>query len=392
MASIYSDITQGLVGQPMFQILSQAKLLETQGRSIIHLEIGDPDFPSPVGVIESAKRSLDAGHTKYVQSSGLPELKDACSKITYKSRGFQPSHDQLLITSGANIQIYLAVLALVNPGDEVIIPDPGFVSYESIIKACRGVPVKVACVEEEKFRLSASAIAKAISTKTKLIIVNSPNNPTGAVLSEETFRDIFTLCQKYNIHLLSDEVYGRMIYDDAENSFFSPSFFDKCLERTLIVHSLSKTYAMTGWRIGAVTGPQEIISKMSILYETITSCTPPFIQRAAISALKLENDYTYKMLNEYQKRRDLILDEINRIDSVNCIKPDGAFYAFMSVKMLNPDSVSFCNELLNYAGVAACPGVYFGQQGEGYVRLCFANSLENIEEGMNRLSSFVKGY
>ena len=294
------------------------------------------------------------------------------------------------MTSGANIQIYLSVACLVNPGDEVIIPDPCFVSYESIIKACRGVPIKVPCYEKDQFRLEPSRIESAISSKTKLIIINSPNNPTGSVLPNKSIKAIFDIAKSNNLYLLSDEVYGRMIYDDCSVDFCSPSFFDHCLERTILVHSLSKTYSMTGLRIGAVTGPLMLIEKMALLYETITSCTPAFIQRAAVAAINSSNDYTYGMLAEYQKRRNLILDKISAIEGLSCIRPEGTFYAFVNIKSFSNDSASFSLRLLEEQGVATCPGIYFGNCGEGYVRLCFANSLDKISIAMGRIADFCR--
>ncbi|OUU26446.1 MAG: hypothetical protein CBB97_08070, partial [Candidatus Endolissoclinum sp. TMED37] len=330
-----SDITEALTGQPMFQILERAKKLEATGRKIIHLEIGDPDFPSPKEASEAAKAAIDRGFTKYVQSSGIPELKDACAHITLQSRKFLPKHNQILVTSGANIQIYLTVLALINPGDEVIIPDPAFVSYEAIVKSARGIPIKVPLLERNRFQLDPDDVKLKISSRTKLIIINSPNNPTGSVIASEKIKELFKLAQEYDIYLLSDEVYGRMIYSDSQSGFYSPSFIDACQERTIIAHSLSKTYSMTGWRIGAVTGPSKIIYAMSLLYETITSCTPPFIQSAAIAAIKSSNNYTSHMLSTYETRRNLFCDLLLEIPGIHCVKPEGAFYAFVNIKSLN---------------------------------------------------------
>jgi aminotransferase len=319
----------------------------------------------------------------------MPELKDACAQITLESRKFLPKHDQILVTSGANIQIYLAVLALVDPGDEVIIPDPAFVSYEAIIRSVRGIPIKVPLYESNLFQLDPDDVKQKISPRTKLIIINSPNNPTGSVLSSEKIKSLYKLSEANNIYLLSDEVYGRMIYSDSTSGFFSPSLIDSCQERTIVVHSLSKTYSMTGWRIGAVTGPSKIIRPMSLLYETITSCTPPFVQKAAIAAIKSSNTYTSKMLSTYERRRNLFCDLLLDIPGIHCVKPEGAFYAFVNIKSLKISSVEFGLELLDDFGVASCPGKYFGDYGEGYVRFCFANSSKNIELAMKSLKQYV---
>ncbi len=385
-----ADFTENLKGQKMFQILAEAKKLESQGKNIIHLEIGDPNFNTPPNVIDAAKAALDNGHTHYVQSSGLPELKESCRELTWLSRGFKPKDSQILVTSGANIQIYLAILALINSGEEVIIPNPSFVSYSSIIKACRGIPIEIDLSEEDSFKINPEKLRKLISNKTKAIIINSPHNPTGSVLTEIQVKEIYAIAEEFDLILISDEVYGRMIFSDSTSGFHSPSTFDNCLKRVILVHSLSKTYAMTGWRIGAVTGPENIISKMGLLYETITSCTAPFVQYAAIEAMNNSNKETYKMVAKYQTRRDLIVEGLNKINGISCIKPEGAFYAFVNIKRLGISSEQFSLRLLNEGHVASCPGIYFGKNGEGFVRFCFANTLENIEIALSRINTFIK--
>lgn len=381
----FADFTDDLKGQKMFQILSKAKELEKSGKNVIHLEIGDPDFNSPEIAKESLKRCIDENITHYVQSSGLPVLKDSCVRATFKSRGFSPSHDQLLVTSGANIQIYLAIACLVNPGDEIIIPDPSFVSYSSIIHSCRAIAKYVPLLESDFFKLDPSSIEKKISKRTKAIIINSPHNPTGSVLEEQAIRSIYEICEKYGIFLISDEVYGRMIFDDFEKSFFSPSQIDKCKERTILIHSFSKTFAMTGWRIGAVTGPKILIKKMQLLFETITSCVPPFIQIAAAEVLDAGPQITHKMIKEYQLRRDILIDGLNSIKGITCNKSEGTFYAFANIKSISNESEIFSNDLLRQQLIATCPGSYFGKNGEGFVRFCFANSKKNIYEAVDRM-------
>ena len=381
----FADFTDDLKGQKMFQILSKAKELEKSGKNVIHLEIGDPDFNSPEIAKESLKRCIDENITHYVQSSGLPVLKDSCVRATFKSRGFSPSHDQLLVTSGANIQIYLAIACLVNPGDEIIIPDPSFVSYSSIIHSCRAIAKYVPLLESDFFKLDPSSIEKKISKRTKAIIINSPHNPTGSVLEEQAIRSIYEICEKYGIFLISDEVYGRMIFDDFKKSFFSPSQIDKCKERTILIHSFSKTFAMTGWRIGAVTGPKILIKKMQLLFETITSCVPPFIQIAAAEVLDAGPQITHKMIKEYQLRRDILIDGLNSIKGITCNKSEGTFYAFANIKSISNESEIFSNDLLRQQLIATCPGSYFGKNGEGFVRFCFANSKKNIYEAVDRM-------
>jgi len=293
--------------------------------------------------------------------------------------------NQLLVTPGANIQIYLACACIIDPGDEVIVQDPCFVSYESIIKSLRGKAIRVPLSENNNFEIEPSELLKRISPRTKAVIINSPHNPTGSVLSEATIKQIYSICEKYDIFVLSDEVYGRMIYEDSPNKFFSPSQIDHCNERTVIIHSLSKTYSMTGWRIGAVTGPSKLISKMAVLFETINSCVPPFIQHAAAELLKNEPNASRLMMREYQKRRNIFMNRITLLDGMLCNRPFGAFYGFVNIKSSGKDSISYANHLLEEFGIATCPGIYFGPSGEGYVRFCFANSIANINSAFDRL-------
>lgn len=370
----------------MFQIMERAEQLEKEGKEILHFEIGDPDFESPQLAKLALKEAIDKNLTKYAPSSGIIEYKEACQTMTRRSRGFTPSLDQLLVTPGANIQIYLACACLLDPGDEVIVQDPCFVSYESIISSLRGRVLQVPLDEANNFIIDPSAIARLVTPRTKAIIINSPHNPTGSVISEEIFREIFSICERHNLYLLSDEVYGRMIYPDSPIAFFSPSEIDSCIERTVIFHSLSKTYAMTGWRIGAVTGPPALIRKMSLLYETINSCVPPFIQFAATRLLNEDHRASSRMIAHYTQRRDIFMCGLSNVDTWSCVKPMGAFYAFVNIKKTGMSSVEYADHLLTQYGIAACPGQYFGKSGEGYLRFSFASSEANIRKLFNILA------
>ncbi len=383
-----SKLADQLTGQKMFQIMDKARILEAAGHEIIHLEIGDPDFASPPEAIKACKSSLDNGLTHYVSSYGLEELRNAGSEANFKSRGFRPQIDQIVVTAGANIQIYYVVACTVNPGDEVIISDPSFVTYEEIIKLVGGVPVKIPLREENNFRLDPSDLERAITKNTRLIITNSPHNPTGAVIQKNTYREIYDICEKYDIYLLSDEVYGRMVYQNSDVSFFSPSEFDQCKERVIIVHSLSKSFSMTGWRIGAVTAPIILARKIALLLETTSSCVPPFIQKAAVAAISGSKDYVDKMMIHYKSRRDLLVKELNKVDGISCQLPDGAFYAFANIKKTGLTSIEFSNVLLEKFGIATCPGIYFGNAGEGFVRFCFAQPEEKIKIACMRMLNF----
>ena len=308
-----SSASELLEGQKMFQILAKSKELEEQGKNIIHFEIGDPDFNTPKNVIDAAIKSLQAGNTHYTKSSGLDSLKEASIERSKNSRGFSPSKKQILVTAGANIQIFYSLACIANPGDEIVTIDPCFVSYKSIIKFLGLIPRFVSLHEENDFRINPTDLRKAITNKTRAILINSPHNPTGAVLTESDSRAIYDIAEEYDLYLISDEVYGRMVFNDVnqKNTFFSPSSIDHCKERSIIIHSLSKSYAMTGWRIGAVTGPENVIEKMTLLLETTSSCVSPFIQEAAEEALKCDQSEINLMMQKFRERRDLMVKLIN---------------------------------------------------------------------------------
>jgi aspartate aminotransferase len=385
-----SKATDNLAGQQMFQILTRAKELESQGRSVIHLEIGDPDFDPPPNVVEKCVQELRNGNTHYVSASGSDDFKEAAAERTLLSRGFRPSKDQILVTQGANIQIYYSLATIANPGEEIITVDPCFVSYKSIIDFLGLKGVYIPLKETNRFKLDPKDLEDAITHKTRAILINSPHNPTGSVLEENEIREIYRLAEKHDLFLLSDEVYGRMVYAEDNVKFFSPSSIDKCEERTVVIHSLSKSYAMTGWRIGAVTGPVKLVRKMTLVLETLNSCVPPFIQSAATEAIMSDQGYIRDMIKEFQDRRDLMCSSIDAMKRVSCVKPQGAFYVFVNIFETGMDDIVFSQNLLEQYGVATCPGSYFGKHGVGYVRLCFANSKENITEAMKRLERFTK--
>jgi aspartate aminotransferase len=384
-----SAVANGLIGQKMFQIMDQARKLETDGLKIIHLEIGDPDFPSPAVAIDACKEALDTGYTHYVSSYGDVNLRRAGAIMTERSRGFLPDINQIVVTAGANVQIYYVVACTVDPGDEVIILDPSFVTYEPIIRIVGGVAVKVPLRERNAFEPDISEVEMSITSKTRLMIINSPHNPTGAVYSKKTMEGLYKLAVKYDLFLLSDEVYGRLVFPDSKNKFFSPSVFDQCRERVIVCHSLSKSYSMTGWRIGALTAPVFLARKIALLLETTSSCVSPFIQRGA-EAVLIAGNSSESMLEKYRVRRDLIVDALNSMPGVSCCLPHGTFYAFANIVKTGYTSEGFCDLLLNKFGIASCPGNYFGQTGEGYARFCFSRSTKDIQLAAERLKGFKK--
>ena len=384
-----SDAAARIKGQEMFQILASARDLEMKGKNILHFELGDPDFQTPDNIVKAAFKSLHEGDTHYTPSSGLHDLKLMAQKVTIKSRGFSPDIDQLVVTTGANVQIYYAIACTVNPGDEVIVPDPGFVSYYSILNFLNVKAVPVPLREELGFTMKVEDIENAITPRTKMIIINSPSNPTGGVVNKKLWRQIYNIALKHNLYILSDEIYARMVYPDSEK-FFSPSKFDQCKTNTIIVNGFSKAYAMTGWRLGVLTAPSHVAERIALLQETQLSCVPGFIQKAGIEALSdRSTQYVKGMLEEYRRRRDIMVDGLNTISGIHCYKPGGAFYAFPNIVETGYNSRKMASEMLVNTGIACAPGPIFGPQGEGYLRFCYVNSIENIETMLEKLSKFL---
>ena len=372
----------------MFKLLDKIKKLESDGKDIIHFEIGDPDFDTPKNISDATIDALKNGNTHYVSSFGLVEFRQKICEYIEKSRGFKPTLEQVLVTPGANIVIFYAINCLVDPGEEIIFPDPGFPTYSAAIKMCNASPVRIPLLESNEFRMNPDDIEKSITKKTKMIIINSPQNPTGSVMTKDEIKATYEIAEKHDLFLYSDEIYSKLIYDN--NKYSSPSIFDKCKDRTILADGFSKAYAMTGWRLGSVVGPSDIIEKMQLLLETTSSCVPPFIQKAGIEAIDGDQTFHKYMHSEYRKRRDLIVRELNSIEGINCIMPSGAFYVFINIKKTNMTSEQFCDYILEDANVAILPGTSFGRFGEGYVRMCYAVKQELIVDAVERIRNSVK--
>ena len=379
-----SNMAYLIEGQPMFKILDLAQKLEREGKEILHFELGEPDFDTPSNIVNAACDALKSGDTHYTSSMGLYDFRVVAQKATLQSRGFLPTLEQVLVAPGANSIIYFAIKCLVNPSEEVIVPDPGFPTYFSAIKACGAKAVTVKLSEENQFRLNPSDLTNAITDKTRLIILNTPSNPTGSVMLPDEIREVAEIAKRHDIYLLSDEIYGRLIFNN-EKSFLSPSYIDHCKERTIILNGFSKAFAMTGWRLGVAIGPEEVIEKMGLLVSTIVSCVPPFVQRAGIEAINGNQDALIKMKNKYNKRRKILVDGLNSIDGISCIEPDGAIYAFPNISGTGMTSDEFAKFALEKAGVALLPGNNFGEAGEGFVRICYVNTAENIIKAINKI-------
>ncbi|MGA2418239.1 MAG: pyridoxal phosphate-dependent aminotransferase [Candidatus Staskawiczbacteria bacterium] len=385
-----SKIANQIEGRSSFVLLDRVKKLERAGENIIHFEIGDPDFNTPSHIIEAACSSMKNGETHYASYMGLYVLREAVAETTLHSRGFKPAIEQILVTPGANIIIYLVIKCLVNPGEEVIIPDPGFPTYSSAAKLCGAVCVRVPLLEKNGFRMNPDDVKKAVTEKTRLIIINSPNNPTGSVMTPKELDEIYKLAEDNGIYLLSDEVYSRMMY--GQTKFYSPSSNDKCMHTTILTNGFSKAFAMTGWRLGVAIGPKEIIEKMGLLIQNLCSCVPPFVQRGGIAAIKGDQTEIKKIMETYKERRDLLFEELNKIPGISCLKPEGAFYIFCNITKTGMTSEEFAEFMLEKAKVSLLPGTSFGQYGQGYVRLAYANSIENIKEGLKRMRNALNNY
>jgi aspartate/methionine/tyrosine aminotransferase len=382
-----SKLGEAMQGQPMFKILERAQELERQGRKIYHFELGEPDFDTPANIVNSAVKALTDGKTHYAPSSGLYDLRVAAAQTTEKSRGFLPSLDQILVTPGANSIIYLAIKCLVDPGDEVIVPDPGFPTYLSAIAACDATAVAVQLKPENQFAITPEDIEKVITPNTRLLILNSPSNPTGGVVSKQNLLKIALLCEKYGIFLLSDEIYGRLVFSGAD--FYSPGSYDKCLERTIIINGFSKAFAMTGWRLGIAIGPKKVIEKMGLLVSTIVSCVPEFIQWAGVEAINGDQRQPKFFKEQFEKRARYLVEGLNRLSGVTCEMPKGAIYAFANITGTGMTSAEFADFCLENASVAVTPGHFFGLHGEGFVRLSVVNSLPVIEEALTALKKVL---
>lgn len=368
-----------------FQVLARANELARQGKSIVHFEIGEPDFDTPVNITDSAVEALRGGNTKYVDGQGLLELRKVAAEHVARTRGIEVSPTEVVIGPGASPVIFFVILALIESGDEVIYPNPGFFTYEPVTILAGGTPVPIHLWEEKEFSIDVDEIKSKISPRTKLLILNSPNNPTGGVISADVLKELADLLSDRDIWVLSDEVYSEMVYD---GDFYSISSFSGATDRTIIVDGFSKTYAMTGWRLGYGVMDVELSYKVAALMIQCNSCVPPFVQMAGIEALKGPQDKVKERLEIFRSRRDLIVEGLNQIPGLNCLLPKGAFYVFPSHKGIKMPSKELALKLLNEAGVACLPGTAFGEFGEGYLRFTYSNSEDNIREALKRIEEF----
>jgi len=365
-----------------FEVLAKARALEKQGKAIIHLEIGEPDFPTPPHVVEAGQRALGEGWTKYGPTPGLPELRESIASYISRTRGISVGAENVCVVPGGKPIMFFSMIALLEPGDEVIYPNPGFPIYESLVDFLGATRVPMPLVEERGFSFDLDQFEKSLSPRTKLVVLNSPGNPTGGVIPKQDLKRIADLLRDRDLLVLSDEIYSRIWYDEQPESITQ---FDGLLDKTVILDGFSKTYSMTGWRLGYGVMPLWLAAAVERLMVNSNSCTASFTQRAGVAALEGPQGCVDAMVAEFRKRRDVIVKGLNAIPGFSCTTPAGAFYAFPNVKGTGFDSRSLADLLMNEAGVSCLSGTAFGDYGDGYLRLSYANSLENIEKALGRI-------
>jgi aspartate aminotransferase len=371
-----------------FAVLARARELERAGRDVVHLEIGEPDFPTPAHAAEAAFAAIRAGETGYCPAPGIAELREAAAEDLSRTRGVPVAPARVLVANGAKPFLFFGVLATCEPGDEVIYPDPGFPIYESAIRFAGATPVPLVLRETDDFAFSIDELAACVTERTKLVILNSPQNPTGGVLAREALAAAADVLRDSPAWVLSDEVYGRLLHEGA---FASIATEPGMLERTIVLDSFSKTYAMTGWRCGYAAVPEPLVEPLTRFLVNATSCVPPFVQRAGVAALTGPQDGVERMRAEFRARRDLVVAGLAAMPGVTCRVPHGAFYAFPNVTGVPLPTEVLADRLLDEAGVALLSGTAFGAAGEGHLRLSYATSRERLAEGLARMRAFLEG-
>jgi aspartate aminotransferase len=367
-----------------FVVLAKANELQRQGRDIVHFEIGDTDFDTPSNIIEEAYVQLKAGQTHYCPSAGVFELREACCDFFRRMGRGEYTPDEIVVGAGGKPFLYYTIMALVGPGDDVIYPDPGFPVYESVTCYAGANPVPLPILEEKNFRFTANDLRERVTDRTRLLILNYPHNPTGGTLDRDELEAIAEIAIENDIVVLSDEVYAHMLFDGEHISIGT---LPGMRERTIMLETFSKTYAMTGWRLGFVAAPAEIADKLTQLITNSVSCVPPFIQLAGVKAILDDQAESRTMMEDFKRRRDFFVSSLNEIPGISCKMPDGAFYAFPNVSGVDMSAEVLADHLLDTAGVATLPGSAFGAHASNHLRMCFANSMEDLEKGLDRIAS-----
>ncbi|KJR49532.1 Aspartate aminotransferase [Desulfosporosinus sp. I2] len=385
MEKVFAQRMSLLGTETAFEVLAKAKKLEAQGKDIVHLEIGEPDFDTPKNIIDAACLALNSGYTHYTAAPGIPEVRETIADYVRKHKNVDASADDVVIVPGGKPIMFFSIMATIDPGDEVIYPNPGFPIYESVIKFVGGKPVPIPLREENQFRLDVNELARLITPKTKMLIINSPGNPTGGVLTSDDVRAIADLVRGKDILVLSDEIYDRIVYGDTHP--LSIASLPGMKDWTIILDGFSKTYAMTGWRLGYGVMHPEIAARIAQLMVNSNSCTAASTQMAGKEALTGPQNEVDTMVAEFKRRRDTMVTGLNSISGVSCLSPEGSFYVFPNLKSFGKNSKEIADYLLNEAGVACLGGTAFGSYGEGYLRFSYANSIENIQKALERIET-----
>ena len=371
-----------------FEAAARARALEATGRSVIHLEIGEPDFDTPRHVREAAKQALDDGATHYAPFPGIPPLRQAIAEDATARKGFEVTPDRVFVTVGGKGVMLYGIIGLVDPGDEVIVPDPGYPIYESLTRFMGATPVPIPIRMENDFRLDVDELAKLITPRTKLLVINSPANPTGGVLTRGDLQAIAELAIRHDLVVLADEIYGRILYDGTEH--VSIASLPGMAERTIVLDGFSKTFAMTGWRLGYAIVPPDLIQMYGQLIINTISCAPTFVQIGAVEALRGPQEDIDAMVTEFRARRDLIVDGLNEIPGIRCLRPTGAFYVFPDISGTGLSGAELADRLLHEAGVCVLAGTAFGGIGRDHIRISYANSRQNLTTALERIRAFIE--
>lgn len=370
-----------------YRMLARSQELEADGRNIIHLEIGQPDSPTFENISDAGIQAIQDGFTRYTPSAGINDLRGAIARYSSQRIGMDVQPANVVVGPGAKPALFFPTLALVQPGDEVIYPNPGFPTYEAMIRVAGGIPVPVPLSEEDNFSFDLAAFDRLLSNRTRLVVINSPSNPTGGVMPLPALTHIADAAKEGDFWVLSDEVYSRMVFGEPAPSIYT---LPGMAERAIICDGFSKTYSMTGWRLGYGIMPVSLAKRVDLLLNHAVGCTASFTQAAGVEALQGPQDQVVEVMDEYKRRRDYLIGALNQIPGLSCRTPQGAFYAFPNIKSFGKPVDWLAEYILDEAGVAVLPGTSFGEYGEGYLRLCFANSMENLEKAIQRISSALE--
>ena len=382
-----SKAASRIYGEAAFEVLAKAQELERQGKNILHFEIGEPDMETPINIAQAGIQAIKDKKTHYTPSIGILELRKAVQDEVEKTRGYRPDLEQIVITPGLKPGIFFSMLAIVNPGDEVIYQDPGYPTYGSVTSFLGAKNVKIPLLEENEFRMNPNDVKGKITQKTKLIIINSPQNPTGSVMTRSELGEIAELAEKHEIFIVSDEIYSKMTY---ETEHYTPTTRDRAKERTVLLDGFSKYFAMTGWRLGFMITPVGMAERLQNFLVSAVSCTADFTQWAGVEALTGAQSFISEMMKRFKEKRDRIVDGLKSIPGFSCLSPKGAFYVFPNIKETGMNSEECAEHILYKSGVACLPGTAFGPYGEGYLRFSYANTLENIDLAIERIGESFK--